>query len=721
MADTIDEDFKAFCEELRNGTDIDPKVLEAGVKKYGFRHLSGAQKAMFQAAIFPKSRTELGFQDLKKVNQTLRVMQQMYKSGALSKEDLTAFLTESQRIPNKKDPKRGPRHGKSLLMVIATNTYAAEFKDKKYGKKLKEEGISDDLRNDLNKLRQKLSDNTQTFIEIQNTLGELDPEILNEVFNYKDTNTGRVIKYADLAKKSVIMKDNLEKSEQHTTPQQSTALQEQQENSPAEAPVRFGGLPEENSDTLTFSTQPENLNVAVNKPEENTPQNNPDETDENVADLDDPGKDSKHGKKALNWDPVSEQDIIKYLYNVWFLGGLNYVMKKAFKMVDGTIDYLCSDGGETPRKYAKAKKTPSAANNNAPATAPAAGESTLPAMNSQERENFNTFIRQINDMANPIAANLVDLGKIFKKPEVLAAMGKCIEANIGKEPGEWKVTDVSLGKLFNPVNNKQFIKLLNNAYRANPAMFKQRLREVLSKPDLLKQCMHPNNFKLCAQLATVEYALKHPGQSLNNNEEAAKEIRAQTMIKSLDMMENAQLIMDRKLNDFRVTENKEPNDKQYKAMQEASVIEFAKYLEDVSYATGDLKIYLGRKQAMKDPTQQQLLDQEIRQSKAELDKLLNQYRSPEDEADKPRETAPKTKKEPVGMVEEAHKQNAGLLKEANINGNIETEKKSMEAEKEVVAQRSAEVQAFKQKHFGKEKAMQQTDIRTNKKAGKDTR
>lgn len=715
MADTIDEDFKAFCGELAKA-DPDVDVVKAGIQKYGFKHLSDSQKAMFQAAIFPKSKKELGFQDLSKINRTLRIMQQMYKSGALSKEDMSAFLTEPQRIPNKKGMD-GYRKGKSLLAVVATNTYAAEFKDKKYGDKLKEEGLSDELRSDLNKLRKKLYDNTPTFVEIQNTLGELDAEILNEAFNNAD---GK-FRYGKLAEKSFIMKDNFEKAGQYAAQQQNTVLQEQQENTPTEGAVRFGGLPEENSDTLTFSTQPENLNVAVKKQEEDTQQNN-DGFDENVADLEDSGRDSKHGKKALNWDPVSEQDIIKYLYNVWFLGGLNYVMKKAFNMVDGTIDYLCSDGGETPRKSAKAKKTPVATqNNNTPPTAQAAGESTLPTMNSQERETYNDFIRQMNDMANPIAANLVDLGKILKKPEVIAAMGKCIEANIGKEPGEWKVTDVSLGKLFNPVNNKQFIQLLNKAYRANPAMFKQRLNEMLRKPDLLKQCMHPNNFRLCAQLATVEYMLKHPGQSLKNNEAAAKEIRAQTMIKSLDMMENAQLIMDKKLNDFKIKENKEPNDKQYKSMQDASVIEFAKYLEDISYATGDLKIYLGRKQAMKDPTQQQLFDQEIRESKADLDKLLNKYRSPEDEAENPRETAPKAKKEPVGIVEEAHRQNDGLLKEANINGSIETQKSSIEAGKEAVAQRSAEVQAFKQKHFGKGKTLQQTDIRTNRKAGKDTR
>ena len=47
MADTIDEDFKAFCDELKKGTpDID--TIRAGVQKYGFKHLSDSQKAMFQ-------------------------------------------------------------------------------------------------------------------------------------------------------------------------------------------------------------------------------------------------------------------------------------------------------------------------------------------------------------------------------------------------------------------------------------------------------------------------------------------------------------------------------------------------------------------------------------------------------------------------------------------------------------------------------------------------
>lgn len=706
MADTIDEDFKAFCDELKKGTpDID--TIRAGIKKYGFKHLSDSQKAMFQAAIFPaptpsgkKEAVKLGFQNLKKISHTLKIMQQLHKEGAVSKEDMVAFLTEPQRLPDKKDSNRF-RGGKSLLMVVGLNTYAAEFKDKR---------IKDKPTRDL------LHENVSTMSEIQTTLGELDADILNEAFNKEDKTTGRVMKYSDLAKKSFMMKDNLERAERYAAQHQDEPAPVQQENAAEGEAVRFGGLPE-NTDTLTFSTQPENLNVGVKTPQQEN-ETNDEDTKEKVADWEEQGNDSKHGKRGFNWDPVSEQDLIKYLYNVWFLGSVNYIMKKVFNWIDGAIDYLSSDGGENPRKRAKAKKT-SPDNSAAPAQAPAAQSLSLP-LDQQQRNAYNDIVKQMNDTANPIIDSLTDMQKLFKNPAVIAAMGQCISANIGKEPGEWNVTDISLKKLFNPVSNKQFIKLLNQAYRANPALFKQRLSEVLSKPSLLTQCMNKNNFRMCTHLATVEYVLKHPGQSLKDNEAAAKEIRAQAMIKALDTVETAALIMDRKVNEFKVKENKEPDAKQTVELQEKAAEELATHLEDVCYTAGDLKFLLARKQAIKDPTQQQLLDQDIKQQAADLNKLLNKYRSPEEEQALPRETTTKTPTGKTDLVQEAKSQNAGARKKASINADFAMQSENIKSRQEELQQQSANVQAFKQKHFGEKKTVKQSDFKS-KNAGKGQR
>lgn len=702
MADTIDEDFKAFCDELKKETpDID--TIRAGIQKYGFNNLSDSQKAMFQAAIFPaptpsgkKEAVKLGFQNLKKISHTLKIMQQLHKEGAVSKEDVVAFLTEPQRFQDKKNPNRF-RRGKSLLMVVGLNTYAAEFKDKR---------IKDKPTRDL------LCENVSTMSEIQTTLGELDADILNEAFNVEDKNTGRVIKYSDLAKKSFMMKDNLERAERYAAQHQDEPAPVQQENAAEGEAVRFGGLPE-NSDTLTFSTQPENLNVGVKTPEENNEPNDED-TKEKVADWEEQGNDSKHGKHGFNWDPVSEQDLIKYLYNVWFLGSVNYIMKKVFNWVDGAIDYLSSDGGENPRKRAKARKA-SPDNSTAPAETPSAAQSLDLPLDPQQRKAYDDFVRQMNDTANPIIDSLTDIKKLFKNPAIIAAMGECIAANIGKEPGEWKVTDISLKKLFNPAGNKQFIKMLNQAYRANPALFKQRLKEVLSKPTLLAQCMNKNNFRMCVHLATVEYMLKHLGQSLKNNEAAAKEIRAQAMIKVFDTMETASLIMDKKVEEFKVKENKAPDAKQTVELQEKAAEEFAAHLEDICYTAGDLKFLLARKQAIKDPTQQQLLDQDINQNTAYLNKLLNKYRSPEEEQALPREAAPKSPTEKTDLVQEAQNQNAGARKEASINADFAMQSENIKSRQEQLQQQSANVQAFKQKHFGEKKAAKQSDFKSKDK------
>lgn len=697
MADMIDEDFKAFCKELKK-TSPDPDKIKAGIEKYGFAQLSDSQKAMFQAAIFPKptprgkkDSEKLGFKNLDKINHTLHIMQDLYAGGAISKEDMSAFLTEPQRIEHKdENGEISYRYGKTLLAEVALNTYAIEFKDARFDKKLKEEGISDDLRSDLTKSRKKLYDNSQTAVEIQETLGKLDADLLYEAFNKEDVNTGRRFRYSDLAKKSFMMKDNLEKAERYAAQNQAESPRNRAENAPADEAVRFGGMPE-NSDILTFSAQPNELNVSTNTPP--PPQTNDDEKPENSAMLEDAKRDSKHGRPSFEFTPVSEQDLIKYLYNVWFLGLINWTLKKAFKTLDGGIDYLCGDSGKTPTRRSVATRAPQASGSSqqTPA-APATGSSNAQEM-SPEAKEFNQQMKQMIDLTRDNHLN--EFRKIMKDTKSLKAILQCIQDNIGKDPSKWTAIDG-----FNPTKHLDFIKKLNKSFFANKALFRGNLATLMKNPQILSELFDDKKIRMCAALATIDYIRKNPDKKLDGNSEAAEKIHKDTMIKFKDMVETVAQIINKEEIKFKHDNNLRPDAElskdQLKVVSDKAAIEIETHFKDMCYAGGDLTLKLCEHHAATDATQKQLLEQDIRVKASEFDKIYDKYRSPEDEI-QPTETRKVKKSEPMGLVEAAHAEQAGEAKNQAWEGDINSKKAPAEAERSKNTQRKVQIKDFKRR------------------------
>ena len=718
MADTEDKDFKEFCKALKTEP-MDVETIKEGIRKFGFRQLSDSQKAMFQAAMFPtptpsskKENEKLGFQNLKKINQTLRIVQELYKAKAIDKDEMLAFLTEPQRIPVKdKDGNVSYRKGKSLLATVALNTYAIEFKDARFDRKLKQDGISDELRNDLNTMRAKLYENAAVATEIQETLGKLDAETLNEAFNTEeifnngDENTGRRFKYNDLAKKSFMMKDNYDKAARFAEQHQSDAVRTQAENTPTPEPVRFGGMPE-NSDTLTFTAQPENLNVTTNTPTPPTTPQNDDDLTENPAQLEKPDRDSKRGKSNFDFKPVAEQDLIKYMYNAWFLGLINFSLKKAFSVTDEFVDYLCGDTGKTPAR------SPIATRNNAaqqPAT-PAAP--TTPAGTPQAAQDgtplspeANQFSQQMRVIADLEASNtLNEMKRVLKDAKVLTAITKCIEANIGKDPDKW-----TGNADFNPLNHKAFITQLNKSFFANKSLFRKNLATLMKNPQILHELMGGQKIRLCAYLATMDYVKNNPGKSLDGNKEAAAKIRKGTMVKFQDLIETTSQIAREKEIEFNHKNNLAPNaelsEKQLAIVANDTANEVSLYLQQVCLSGNKLKNLMCEHQVATDATQKKLLEQEIRVKQEEFDKLYNKYRSPDDEAQLT-ETRQKGKTEPMGVVEAAKAEQAGERKQQAWEGDIGAQRAQNAAEKENNTKRKVKVNEFKRRIEGKYQAKQ---------------
>ena len=707
MADMIDEDFKAFCKELKK-TSPDPDKIKAGIEKYGFAQLSDSQKAMFQAAMFPKpiaqgkkDSEKLGFKNLDKINHTLHIMQDLYAGGAISKEDMSAFLTEPQRIEHKdENGEISYRYGKTLLAEVALNTYAIEFKDARFDKKLKEEGISDDLRSDLTKLREKLYKNSETAMEIQNTLGKLDGELLYEVFNKEDNHTGRNFKYSDLAKKSFMMKDNLEKSERFAAQNQAESSRNRAENAPADEAVRFGGMPE-NSDTLTFSAQPNDLNVSTNTPP--PPQDTNEEKPENSAMLEDAKRDGKHGRSSFEFTPVSEQDLIKYLYNTWFLGLINWTLKKAFKTLDGGIDYLCGDSGKSPVRSAAATRSTPSGTQQTPATPTAGGHNAQSADNlSPEAKKFNQQMKQMIDLTRDNHLN--EFRKIMKDTKSLKAILQCIQDNIGKDPSKWMAVDG-----FNPAKHLNFIKKLNKSFFANKALFRGNLATLMKNPQILSELFDDKKIRMCAALATIDYVKKNPDKKLDGNSEAAEKIHKDTMIKFKDMVETVAQIINKEEIKFKHDNNLRPDAElskdQLKVVSDKAAIEIETHFKDMCYAGGDLTLKLCEHHAATDATQKQLLEQDIRVKASEFDKIYDKYRSPEDEI-QPTETRKVKKSEPMGLVEAAHAEQAGEAKNQAWEGDINSKKAPNEAERSKITQRKDQMKDFKRRIEGKNQVKQ---------------
>jgi len=698
MADMIDEDFKAFCKELKK-TSPDPDKIKAGIEKYGFAQLSDSQKAMFQAAIFPKptprgkkDSEKLGFKNLDKINHTLHIMQDLYAGGAISKEDMSAFLTEPQRIEHKdENGEISYRYGKTLLAEVALNTYAIEFKDARFERKLKQEGISDELRNDLNESRKKLHDNSQTAVEIQETLGKLDADLLHEAFNKEDENTGRRFRYSDLAKKSFIMKDNFEKSERYFAQHQAEPEHTQTENTPADEAVRFGGMPE-NSDILTFSAQPNDLNVSTNTPP--PPQTNDDEKPENSAMLEDAKRDSKHGRPSFEFTPVSEQDLIKYLYNVWFLGLINWTLKKAFKTLDGGIDYLCGDSGKSPVRSAAATRSTPSGTQQTPATPTAGGHNAQSADNlSPEAKKFNQQMKQMIDLTRDNHLN--EFRKIMKDTKSLKAILQCIQDNIGKDPSKWTAVDG-----FNPAKHLDFIKKLNKSFFANKALFRGNLATLMKNPQILSELFDDKKIRMCAALATIDYVRKNPDKKLDGNSEAAEKIHKDTMIKFKDMVETVAQIINKEEIKFKHDNNLRPDAElskdQLKVVSDKAAIEIETHFKDMCYSGGDLTLKLCEHHAATDATQKQLLEQDIRVKASEFDKIYDKYRSPEDEI-QPTETRKVKKSEPMGLVEAAHAEQAGEAKNQAWKGDIGAQRAQIEADRTRIGQTKEMVEEHKRR------------------------
>ena len=655
MADEIKKDeFELFCAELKKEMP-DFEKIKAGVEKFGMGMFSDSQKEAFLKAVFPapiqagaSEAEKLGLQNLHGIKNVLSAMQGLQKAGKINDEQIKSFLTMTN-----------PANGRNVMTTIALNTWAAEFKlnklNQKSGGKLKTN--LENRTDGTDELKQKLENQYKLMVEIQDMFGELNPEVFAEVANTPDRtrdvngNQIREIKYRNLAEKSQLMSERMKK-----IAPQLQQLDRQATERDNEEPVRVGGL------------QPDNaLNVSTTEqtpPAENPPATNPpaaeDEEDKKIANLMDKGNDDSHGKHDSNWSfsGVKEQDIIDYMFQHWFLDGLNTTLETTFKLGDKLFDALTGNYDKQPKTTFRAPRTEPTAGATTPSSTATAGSQTTSGGGTAAAENTTPasgmpdLLEQMNRLATQTAAPYIELMQnIAGDKKKVTAIAKLIEANIGKKAEEW-TTDAKI-PTFKPLEHKGLIKMLNDMKMKNPQAFNNLLNKLQKNPQAMRSFANEAQIKLASQLAVVDLAAQNLGSELKADAQTQKKLEKATFDKIQDITTTAAQIRRAKEDEYRLQNNLKPTDKltekQQKALDDASAQEMLAYIKGTSERAVGLKELLNKHYLEQDASQKMLLEQQIKKSRKDLADFYGQYLSGNGEVVPARQNSNTPKNEPMDL------------------------------------------------------------------------
>lgn len=599
MAETMkDAEFEAFLTQLRSETP-DMGIIKSGMEKFGTSYFSDSQKEAFLNQIFPapikegaKESEKLGFQNLNGIKTALKAMQELHGAGAVSKEAMSSFLTMTN-----------PKNGRNVLTTIGLNTWAAEKKDKK----LRNEGSKE--------LVDFLEKQESVMVDIQETLGKIDPEVLAKAANTPDDSHGvdgakiRRLTFMELASKSpLLMKDNYEKLASYhnegksalTIDTEKTAL-----NIDSGEKLKVGG---ENTPPLNIEAKPK---PPVENPEENT-------EEPKVATLDPGGSDLGRGRDHPKFGIVKEQDIIDYMFENWFLGGVNLILEGAYKLADRFIDAFT--GG-----YEKAPKGAYAPNfsSNSVRGASAGGSGTPKSGSASSREGKpSAYSAQLQTFANICSAEYVYLMENFisNNPDKIAAITQGIKEHIGQKPNQWKPQYITKpdGKremVFNPAEHVDLINMLNERYGKDKQGFTERLDVLMRNPEVIRETLSPRTIHLASHLATVEYAARHPDEELMGNDAAKNAIGKEAYKKMLEITAKAAEITNKTEQDYRrdhqISKGDKLTDKQKEEVSKASQEKLGEFLIQVSVRGSKLNQLLDDYHKESDTTQKAEIAQNL--------------------------------------------------------------------------------------------------------------
>ena len=638
-----DKEFQVFCGELKKETP-DMAIIKTGMQKYGTGALSDAQKAEFLKKMFPEnsiSNKDRGFQNITGIRNVLSAMQQLHAEGKIGDEQMKSFLTETN-----------PKGGANVVTTLALNARAAESKlsAKKNGHPV----IKD------TEARKALSQNLDAINGTLKILAKTDAEILTEVLQTPDK-TSKQGSFDDYAQKSPSLQTFRRSlpTKESSSSEAATIVAATQENpltiepQQEEQPVQIGGM--ENSDKpLTISAKPKPLNIQA-KP---SPDENEDEEEKKIANLKDSKGDLAHGKGTFDFEPIKEQDIIQYMYNAWFLGSMNAIMKWVFKKADQGVDALVShfNSGSSTMPVATAapqQTTPVQTTNANPQNQTSAAD------NSDDKY---PFLRQLDRLSNDTAQyyestfHLDDMAKNPDSVQYIKDLTTDIKNNINKEPEQWNAKVLDAGK------DQPFMEQLSAIYASDPREFDARIAQLSKAPKQLNPEYMNKLVRVCAHLATIDYAVKNLGTDLDNNENAAKFVMKKTFEKMTDMQKAVMQAQKQTEISYRKEKGIDPqaplSATDRKDIETRTAEQLVDNLGNISLKSAMLKSFMNQHYLTQAPEKKELLAQEIKRQHQDLMKLQGKYfKADEDrgQTDEPKVDLPNPakKQKKVGFKEAA--------------------------------------------------------------------
>lgn len=564
-----DFDFEAFLAEIGK-PNPDMSVIKAGVEKFGTGELDGALKEQFLKTIFPNEENnhltdqskKLGFENVTGIKNTLNALKEIQADKTLDPKVVENI------VGNVITAKYPQKDGKNMAMTLALNVRAAEFKLKKF---TDQQDIA------------TMKNNLQSYSEALALMGQIEHPAIKKSLGeiYKPAGMKRELKVNDLAAKSKVLSEFLKDPAAYKAISPEEALTVEGENTTV-----IGG-----NDGITVNGEnKKGLTVNSRKTDEDT-------DEEKIAPVEPQKDDDKKKKSPFEWEKVKEQDIIQYMFENWFLGGLNWALKAPLKLLDKCLDAIDS------KFDASIPKSP---------------------LKDGEVEKNAKAVKFLNNRGAEIASACMT--GMETQRDYYEALHDTIKENIGKQPDTWvskhfngkPVLDTS-----NPLDINK-IKNFNDMFGADKAAFLDNLESLKNISD--------NDFKainlytqIGARLAVSQYMAANPNGPFDN--ESENMLKKMALDNTHNIMKTIKNIHDRVEYNYRFTNGITPdtplNDAQKAEISSAAGGIVEKFIDDLTDRGADLRNSVYNYNKRNDKTDKQRYGKEMKERLNDMNNILD--------------------------------------------------------------------------------------------------
>lgn len=411
--------------------------------------------------------------------------------------------------------------GRNFATVVARNIAANEFKSKK----AKSAALKD-----------VLDSNHESLLQTLEAIKTASPDLMQT----KDGNAVQAVKYM-----------------QHTDEGADLNVSAQENQGET---VQIGGT----ANDLNVQVKPANQDLNVDA-----------EQQDNVASIEpneqeDPGKGEK-----IKLERVKEQDIIDFMFNDWFLAGINYALEKVYGWIEGGVDKLCTAYLPTP-------KTGAIAQNQATQQPQQSNSGSRQKGSGRNTPDAATMFQSINAAIDKLTLSEESVDRFFKG----AVEDIKNNADKNRKPQDWQTTTLD------PTKHGDLMKHCTQLYNQDPNAFEQMLQDKEAllgtvAPGLVKES------KLAATMAVLSFVSDPNNLGRALDEEAMTAIRGRQKMILADMKKTRDIMLQHNIDEYRTAHRIDPDtrldDNAIKEIQEKTAREYGSYMNDVAQSGIDTR------------------------------------------------------------------------------------------------------------------------------------